>query len=376
MSSSVIRSFVVVLSALSYATAQVPLGVQMVPNPEISSSPAPYPSDSYPANPSPDGTYLSDSYPTDVYPSNSYPSNSYSSSSSLPVETGSPAYGAPPSQYTPPPAQSSTVYEHLPYSSFVDGGYSQMDCGYGYKKGSDGKCTPEDWWNNSWGCYQTTVIINKGDPHQYCPPPHTVTVTDKYVETKILTVTYTQPIPTTIYNTLTKTDVKTETLHITNTETLPLTVTSTSLVIESKILTKTDTIKEVRTDVVTKTDIKVLPTTFTSIWVKTDVIDRTNTIERTLTSTVIDQKTLTDTVTYLSTSTKTDVSTQLSVSTSTTTQILKETGLAECLSQCDQLKYLQPGNSNKYNTYASPPAHTPSPTYQPYQYQHQGGGSY
>jgi hypothetical protein len=344
---SVIRSFFVVLSAVSYVTAQVPLGVQMVPNPEMVNSPVPSPS----------------------------PSNSYQSVSALPLETGSPTLPAPPSYHTPPPAHSSNVYEKMPYSSFTNGGYSSMDCGYGFKKGSDGKCIPEDWWNSgSWGCYQTTIILNNPQPN--CPPPHTVTVTDHSVETKVLTVTHTQPIPTTVLNTVTKTDVKTETLHVTKTETLPLTITATSLVVESKTLTKTDTIKEVRTDVVTKTDIKVIPTTFTSVWVKTDIIDKTNTIERTLTSTVTDKQTLTDTLTYLSTSTKTDVSTQLSVATSTTTQILQETGLSACLSKCDQLKNLQPGNGNQYNTYASPPAHTPSPTAQPYQYQEQGGGYY
>ena len=119
MSSSVttvIRSLVVVLSAVSYATAQIPLGVQMIPNPAMVDTPAPYPSNS-------DSTW----------------------SSSLPVETGTPVYGAPPSQYTPPPPQTSSYYQEMPYSSFVDGGYSQMDCGYGYKKGYDGKCTPESW---------------------------------------------------------------------------------------------------------------------------------------------------------------------------------------------------------------------------------------
>ena len=85
---------------------------------------------------------------------------------------------------------------------------------------------------------------------------------------------------------------------------------------------------------------------------------------------------MTNTVTYLSTATKTDISTQLSVATSTTTQILKETGLSDCLSQCEQYKYLKPGNSNEWNTYASPPAYTPSPTYQPYQYKGQDGGYY
>ena len=132
--SSVIRSFVVVLSAVSYAAAQIPLGVSMVPNPMMSGSPSPsYPSDS-------DSNYntLVASYP----PSSSSGS---SLSSVLPLETGTPAYGAPPSQYTPPPTQTSDPYKHMPYSSFTGGGYSQMDCGYGYKKGSDGKCSPESW---------------------------------------------------------------------------------------------------------------------------------------------------------------------------------------------------------------------------------------
>jgi len=128
-SPSFIRSFVAVLSAVGYATAQVPLGVEMVPNPDApSNSPAP-----------------------------SYPSDSGSSwSSSLPVETGTPAYGAPPSQHTPPPAESSSVYQPMPYSSFTGGGYSQMDCGYGFKKGHDGKCTPESWVRPS---FPTVVLL-------------------------------------------------------------------------------------------------------------------------------------------------------------------------------------------------------------------------
>lgn len=367
---SIVRSFAVVLSVAGYVAAQVPLGVQMVPNPEMTNDPASNPSDtSYPG-----GSYPTDtSSPGDSYPNN-YPSNSYSSlSSSMPVETGSPSDGAPPSQYTPPPPQYSSVSE-MPYSSFTGGGYSQMDCGYGYKKDYEGKCSPESWWtDNNWGCYQTTVIINHNQPYQSCPPPYTKTVTYKDIETSTLTVTYTQPIPTTIYNTVTMTDVMTETMLLTNTETLPFTVTSTSLVVESSIFTTTDTVKEVVTDFVTKTDTQIIPTTYTSIWVKTDIIDKTNTIERTLTSTVTDQQTLTNTITYLSTSTKTDISTQLSVATSTTIQIVQESGLSECLSQCEQYKNLQPGNGDKYNTYASPPAYTPSPTYQPYQYQHQDG---
>jgi len=366
--SSVIRSFVVVLSVVSYTTAQIPLGVSMVPNPVMSgdSNPPPYPSDSDPNynNPAP-------SYP--------YPSYSGSSLTSvLPLQTGTPAYGAPPSQYTPPPSQSSDPYQQMPYSSFTGGGYSQMGCGYGYQKGPDGKCDPQSWWgnNNTWGCYQTTIIINNEYSQTYCPPPSTVTVTDKYIDTMTLTVTCTETLPVTLFSTLTMTDFKTDTLFVTNTETLPVTLTYTSILVESMTLTMTDTVKDYLTDFVTKTDISVLPTTITSIWISTDIIDMTNTIEHTLTSTVIDEKTLTNTLTYLSTSTMTDISTQFSVSTSTTTEIMQESGLADCLYSCDQYKYLTTGNSDQWNTYASPPAYTPSPTYQPYQYMSQGGGGY
>lgn len=134
--SSVIRSFVVVLSAVSYATAQISVGVEMVPNPEMSSNSGPAPS---------------------------YSSSLGSSSYSVPpVETGSPSYGAPPSQYTPPPAEPPKSYEPMPYSSFVGGGYSQMDCGYGYKKGSDGKCTPESWVRLLFRClFPNTRLENK-----------------------------------------------------------------------------------------------------------------------------------------------------------------------------------------------------------------------
>lgn len=50
------------------------------------------------------------------------------------------SYSAPPSQYTAPPS-SYDIYSIMPYSSFVNGGYSSMDCGYGYQKQSDGTCS-------------------------------------------------------------------------------------------------------------------------------------------------------------------------------------------------------------------------------------------
>lgn len=197
----------------------------MVPNPEMTNDPASNPTDtSYPG-----GSYPTDtSSPGDSYPNN-YPSNSYSSlSSSLPVETGSPSDGAPPSQYTPPPPQYSSVSE-MPYSSFTGGGYSQMDCGYGYKKDYEGKCSPESWVCPSFSFARricadracdfsgrtaigvvirprsssTTTSHSKpilaevgrsliSHSSQNCPPPHTVTVTYKDIETSTLTVTYTQ----------------------------------------------------------------------------------------------------------------------------------------------------------------------------------------
>ena len=96
----------------------------MVPNPDMANSPSPSQGDSY-------------------------PSNSYSGVSPLSVETKSPTRPAPPSRYTPPPSKpskpSDDYYQDMPYSSFTGGGYSKMDCGYGYKKGYDGKCNPEDW---------------------------------------------------------------------------------------------------------------------------------------------------------------------------------------------------------------------------------------
>lgn len=120
-----------------------------------------------------------------------------------------------------------------------------------------------------------------------------MTVTDKSVETKILTVTYTQvfssvlilnldvvfdlgclqTLPTTVFSTMTMTDVKTDTLLLTKTETLPVTLTSTSTLVDPTTLTMTDTVKEVLTDFVTKTDVSVIPTTVTSIWFSTDVIE-------------------------------------------------------------------------------------------------------
>jgi len=50
-----------------------------------------------------------------------------------------------PPQYTPAPSSSATFYHQMPYESYKNGGYKSLDCGYGYKKSSDGHCQPESW---------------------------------------------------------------------------------------------------------------------------------------------------------------------------------------------------------------------------------------
>lgn len=54
---------------------------------------------------------------------------------------GTPSYGADSSVYTPPPS----TYDQSYYNTFTGGGYSTMDCGYGYAKGSDNKCSVQSW---------------------------------------------------------------------------------------------------------------------------------------------------------------------------------------------------------------------------------------
>ena len=39
----------------------------------------------------------------------------------------------------------SSIYDAMPYEAYKDGGYKDLDCGYGYKKGEDGKCAAESW---------------------------------------------------------------------------------------------------------------------------------------------------------------------------------------------------------------------------------------
>jgi hypothetical protein len=81
-----------------------------------------------------------------------------------------PGYQAPassssaaPSMMTPAPSADSGnnggYLQDMPYSSFKDGGYKSLSCGYGYSKDSSGYCKPDSWWQDQ-GCYET-IIINK-----------------------------------------------------------------------------------------------------------------------------------------------------------------------------------------------------------------------
>jgi len=101
------------------------------------------------------------------------------SSMSMPTPTGSGGGGyAAPSQQTAPPSSSVNFYTVMPYSSYQAGGYKSLDCGYGYKKQSDGSCGKESWVSTGFydirnkfinrfaacrqytndGCYATTII--------------------------------------------------------------------------------------------------------------------------------------------------------------------------------------------------------------------------
>lgn len=84
-----------------------------------------------------------------IYPSaSSGASPSYGSSSALYTGQPSATYQSSAPQYTPPPtlAASQSAY----YPQFTGGGYSSMDCGYGYAKDSSGKCTALSWVWDSW----------------------------------------------------------------------------------------------------------------------------------------------------------------------------------------------------------------------------------
>lgn len=87
------------------------------------------------------GSVAASDMPYIVVPSAS--AGSDSSANAYATAAPSAAYSAPPSQITA--SASYDIYSMMPYSSFQAGGYSSLDCGYGYQKNSDGSCSKMSW---------------------------------------------------------------------------------------------------------------------------------------------------------------------------------------------------------------------------------------
>lgn len=128
------NAFLVGLSLVSAATAQVANGVSAIPYSAVYGS-------------------SSQAYSTAAASS----SNGYAAY----TQAASSSSAASSSMITQAPSSSSyDIYSAMPYSSFMSGGYKSLDCGYGYQKMSDGSCQAMSWWNTQ-GCYET-IIINHG----------------------------------------------------------------------------------------------------------------------------------------------------------------------------------------------------------------------
>lgn len=119
-------AFLLGLSLIGAASAQVANGVVAVPMPGLSAG---------------------SSAPAVTASASASGSASPSGSSPSPAQTSPSSYGgssAPPNpQYTPPPYYETS--SAMPYSHFQSGGYKSMDCGYGYQKGGDGSCQKMSW---------------------------------------------------------------------------------------------------------------------------------------------------------------------------------------------------------------------------------------
>ena len=57
------------------------------------------------------------------------------------------------------------TYRQGDYAPAVyDWGYASMHCAYGYQKDESGYCRPKEWYDTSYGCYETTLIHRKRPP--------------------------------------------------------------------------------------------------------------------------------------------------------------------------------------------------------------------
>ena len=67
--------------------------------------------------------------------------DNHAAASDMPSSSSSAA----PSEYTEPPHATDGGASDMPYSSFTEGGYKSMYCGYGHTKASDGSCQAMSW---------------------------------------------------------------------------------------------------------------------------------------------------------------------------------------------------------------------------------------
>lgn len=120
------QSIALILSLAGAASAQIINGVSMVPI-SAASTIAAYASSSAAAGYDSAAASSSSSYQAYGAASTGYSASSTSAAAA---------------SYTTAPPSTST---DMSYSSFMSGGYSSMDCGYGYSKASDGSCTSQSW---------------------------------------------------------------------------------------------------------------------------------------------------------------------------------------------------------------------------------------
>ncbi len=63
-----------------------------------------------------------------------------------PQDNGSSGYAASASVSAAPASSSApSIYDSMPYDDYKNGGYKDLECGYGYKKSDDGSCQAESW---------------------------------------------------------------------------------------------------------------------------------------------------------------------------------------------------------------------------------------
>lgn len=132
------QSIALLLSLAGAASAQIVNGVSMVPI-SAASTTAAYDSSSAAATAAYDSSAASSSA-NGYYGSASSSAQAYSAAATG-YSAASTTSAAPASYTTPPPSTSTD----MSYSSFMSGGYSSMNCGYGYSKASDGSCTSMSW---------------------------------------------------------------------------------------------------------------------------------------------------------------------------------------------------------------------------------------